>query len=293
MNYGRGIGSIGEHPFVDGHRHEAARRAVLSGRHDEGRVREGGTAGQGQTVHVVRRRADGRRRRPYHVAYRATLGAASAEAPRSLAKLAEGRRFQEYLRVAREGPCSTTTTSPATWRWMDMKTNPIDIVIGPIKTYEDAAVRLQGGVRRLRADQGPRLEREAAALCASCRPCRKDSRCRMRTRPRSRAPTPTSTRTTPCSTPARESGSKTIAIKLSRTTKKCSSRKARAACSWKTSMQAKSDKILEADRVDADRGRPAAAHHVRCVLRERNVSRSRAGLGIKNTSTARARCAPR
>jgi len=76
---------------------------------------------------------------PYHVAYAEELGKA-AELLRRASALAEHERFANYLR-ARADTLVTDDYQSSDLIWMDVKTNPIDVVIGAIEQYED---RLNG-----------------------------------------------------------------------------------------------------------------------------------------------------
>jgi len=72
---------------------------------------------------------------PYHVAYKAELDKA-AGLLREAAKLAKDKEFAKYLTM-RADALQSDDYQPSDFAWMDMKSNPIDIVIGPIETYED------------------------------------------------------------------------------------------------------------------------------------------------------------
>jgi len=72
---------------------------------------------------------------PYHVAYKAELDKA-AGLLREAAKLARDKGFAKYLTM-RADALQSDDYQPSDFAWMDMKSNPIDIVIGPIETYED------------------------------------------------------------------------------------------------------------------------------------------------------------
>ena len=72
---------------------------------------------------------------PYSEAYMEQLNAA-AELLREAAALAEDSEFSEYLKVRAEAFLSNDYYA-GDMLWMDMKNNPIDVVIGPIETYED------------------------------------------------------------------------------------------------------------------------------------------------------------
>ena len=72
---------------------------------------------------------------PYHVAYRANLERAAALL-REAAVLSADKSFADYLAMRADALLSDDFR-PSDLAWMDMKTNPVDIVIGPIETYED------------------------------------------------------------------------------------------------------------------------------------------------------------
>jgi hypothetical protein len=72
---------------------------------------------------------------PYHEAYKAELEKA-AGLLRDAAKLAHDAGFKKYLTL-RADALLDDNYQPSDLAWMDMKKNPIDIVIGPIETYED------------------------------------------------------------------------------------------------------------------------------------------------------------
>ena len=72
---------------------------------------------------------------PYHIEYREELEQA-ATLLRQAADLAEHEGFANYLRL-RADALTTDEFQPSDLAWMDVKTNPIELVIGPIETYED------------------------------------------------------------------------------------------------------------------------------------------------------------
>ena len=72
---------------------------------------------------------------PYHVAYRPQLERAAALL-RDAAALSADASFAHYLTMRADALLSDDF-QPSDLAWMDMKTNPVDIVIGPIETYED------------------------------------------------------------------------------------------------------------------------------------------------------------
>ena len=72
---------------------------------------------------------------PYNIEYREELGQA-ATLLRQAADLAEHEGFANYLRL-RADALTTDEFQQSDLAWMDVKTNPIELVIGPIETYED------------------------------------------------------------------------------------------------------------------------------------------------------------
>ncbi len=72
---------------------------------------------------------------PYHEAYKAELEKA-AGLLRDAAKLSQDAGFRKYLTLRADALLSDDY-QPSDFAWMAMKNNPVDIVIGPIETYED------------------------------------------------------------------------------------------------------------------------------------------------------------
>lgn len=72
---------------------------------------------------------------PYHVAYKADLERA-ADLLRRAAALSADKDFAGYLKQRADALLSDDYR-PSDFAWMSMKNNPVDIVIGPIETYED------------------------------------------------------------------------------------------------------------------------------------------------------------
>jgi hypothetical protein len=72
---------------------------------------------------------------PYHEAFADAHGRAAAHL-RAAADLAQDKGLARYLRL-RADALLTDEYRESDLAWMDMKTNPLDVVIGPIETYED------------------------------------------------------------------------------------------------------------------------------------------------------------
>ncbi|MDN4503528.1 Zn-dependent hydrolase [Alteromonadaceae bacterium BrNp21-10] len=72
---------------------------------------------------------------PYSHYYQQEL-ASAAKLLRQAAPLAENSEFANYLNL-RADALETDDYQPSDFAWMEMKTNPIELVIGPIESYED------------------------------------------------------------------------------------------------------------------------------------------------------------
>ena len=85
---------------------------------------------------LIRRDAEGNLSLlPYHVAYADEL-ARAADLLREAASLAEDPSFSTYLKL-RAAALISDEFQMSDLYWMDVKNNEIDVVIGPIETYED------------------------------------------------------------------------------------------------------------------------------------------------------------
>ena len=130
-------------PFVPGVGREAGGRELLPARHDQGRVRARGGRGGAhadslKSLYTMVRRE----RRAVHCTPFPTRATSPPRTQRAAAKLREAaalaedaglRRYLALLAHALE----TDDYQPSDLAWMDMKNNTLDIVIGPIETYED------------------------------------------------------------------------------------------------------------------------------------------------------------
>lgn len=88
---------------------------------------------------IVRRDTNGNLTQiPYHTAYNAEITKA-AQLLREAAELAEDEGFKNYLNL-RATALETDDYLASDLAWMDMKTNLVDFVVGPIESYEDQFV---------------------------------------------------------------------------------------------------------------------------------------------------------
>ena len=85
---------------------------------------------------IVERTTDGGlKATPYSTYYAKELTEA-AKLLREAAKLADNKEFANYLNMRADALLSDEYQA-SDFAWMDMKTNPIELVYGPIETYED------------------------------------------------------------------------------------------------------------------------------------------------------------
>ena len=105
---------------------------------------------------------------PYHVAFAPYLQRAAARL-RQAAALAEDAGLRRYLELRADALLSDNY-QPSDLAWLDMTTNPLDVVIGPIETYEDALfgykAAYEGYVLIKDQEWSRRLSRYAALLPA-------------------------------------------------------------------------------------------------------------------------------
>ncbi|MDX1404880.1 MAG: Zn-dependent hydrolase [Woeseiaceae bacterium] len=136
INYGPWDRLNNDSPFIEGFGEKPLGAAFyppdMSKQEFEAAILEGKT---GQ-YSLIRRDASGNLTVvPYHVAYAGELGDA-ATLLRDAADLADDPGFANYLRL-RAAALLSGEYRESDMAWMDVKTNPIELVIGPIETYED------------------------------------------------------------------------------------------------------------------------------------------------------------
>lgn len=137
INYGPWERLNGNKPFVDGY----GEKPLGSGFYPADMTRKEFEDFESDTktslYTLIKRKADGSLESvPYSIAYKEKHEKA-AELIRKAAELAEDEGLKNYLNLRAEALLSDDY-QPSDMAWMDMKTNNIDFVVGPIENYEDA-----------------------------------------------------------------------------------------------------------------------------------------------------------
>ena len=143
INYGPWDRLAGNEPFVPGAAPKPAGSnlypADMSKEEFERAVAGGGARADSLRSLYTLVRRDGARQlvaMPYHQAFAAPTRRAAAKL-RQAAQLADDAGLRRYLEL-RATALETDDYQPSDLAWLDMKSNTIDVVIGPIETYEDA-----------------------------------------------------------------------------------------------------------------------------------------------------------
>ncbi len=138
INYGPWDRLAGDEPFIEGVGPKPAGANFYPAdiTLEEFEVAVASNADLGSLYTLVRRDEDGSLLAiPYHEAYAAQVLSAS-EKLRAAAELAEDPGLQKYLEL-RAAALLSDEYRASDVAWLDMKDNTIDVVIGPIETYED------------------------------------------------------------------------------------------------------------------------------------------------------------
>ncbi len=143
INYGPWDRLAGNEPFLDGVGDKPAGAGFYPADMTKEELEEAAAASpelgeqlRGLYTVVERDAGGGLTTVPYSQAY-GDLYQAAAEKLRAAAELAEDAGFEKYLELRAEALLADDYFE-SDLAWMDMKTNPIDVVLGPIETYEDA-----------------------------------------------------------------------------------------------------------------------------------------------------------
>jgi hypothetical protein len=137
VNYGPWDRLNGEQPFVEGVGPKPPGARFYPADMTRQEFEQAALPGKDGLYTLVQRDAQGALSVvPYHQAYRATLEQVAAKL-RAAAPLAKDAGFRNYLELRAKALLDDDYRA-SDMAWMDMKSNPIDLVIGPIETYEDA-----------------------------------------------------------------------------------------------------------------------------------------------------------
>ncbi len=136
INYGPWDRLASNQPFIEGAGAKPLGARFYPQDMDKSEFEAWDQAGKNGLYSLVRRDPQGHLMLvPYHEAYADELGKAAGLLTRA-ADLAEDPEFANYLRMRAEA-LTSDDYQPSDMAWMDMKNNPIELVIGPIETYED------------------------------------------------------------------------------------------------------------------------------------------------------------
>jgi len=136
LNYGPWDRLDDEKPFIEGVGAKPLGAQFYPADMSKEEFEEAYLPGKKGRYSLVRRRPSGELVLvPYHVAYGEELGEV-ADLLRRAAKLAESSDFATYLKL-RAAALISDEFQISDRYWMDVKDNDIDVVIGPIETYED------------------------------------------------------------------------------------------------------------------------------------------------------------
>lgn len=136
INYGPWDRLQGNRPFLPGVGEKPLGAQFYPADMSKEEFEAAGLAGEKDLYSLVRRDAQGKLFTvPYNEAYREELFQAAAHV-RKAAQLVSEPQLKTYL-LARADALESNSYQPSDMAWMDMKENSLDLVIGPIETYED------------------------------------------------------------------------------------------------------------------------------------------------------------
>ena len=136
INYGPWDRLAGDKPFIEGFSQKSLGAQLYPADMSKKELEASNLKDAKGLYSLVRRQEDGSLTSiPYHVAFKSELQQA-AQLLNEAAELADNQEFANYLRM-RAIAITTDNFQPSDMAWMDMKTNPIELVFGPIETYED------------------------------------------------------------------------------------------------------------------------------------------------------------
>ncbi|MBB1341550.1 Zn-dependent hydrolase [Pseudoalteromonas sp. SG43-7] len=136
INYGPWDRLNGDQVFLSGYEDKTAGAQFYPADISKEELNKADVADKNGLYSVIKRDEQGKL---YSVAYSVEYAKALEKAAnllREASKLADDKEFASYLNL-RADALQNDDYQASDFAWMDMKNNPIDIVIGPIETYED------------------------------------------------------------------------------------------------------------------------------------------------------------
>jgi len=144
LNYGPWDRLDGDKPFMDGIGAKPPGANFYPADMSKEEFEQAYLPGKNGLYSLIRRDAEGGLILvPYHVEYAEELKA-TADLLRLAAKFAESTDFASYLKL-RAAALISDEFQISDMFWMDVRDNQIDVVIGPIETYEDALFGYRAG----------------------------------------------------------------------------------------------------------------------------------------------------
>ncbi|CAM4154487.1 dipeptidyl-peptidase 3 family protein [Pseudoalteromonas ostreae] len=136
INYGPWDRLNGDQVFLSGYEDKTAGAQFYPAELTKEELNKADVADKNGLYSVIKRDEKGKL---YSVAYSVEYAQSLEKAAnllREASKLADDKEFASYLNL-RADALQNDDYQASDFAWMDMKNNPIDIVIGPIETYED------------------------------------------------------------------------------------------------------------------------------------------------------------
>jgi len=136
INYGPWDRLNGDHVFLSGYEEKTAGAQFYPADMTKEELNKSDVTDKNGLYSVIKRDESGKL---YSVAYSIEYAQALEKAAnllREASKLADDKEFANYLNL-RADALQNDDYQASDFAWMDMKNNPIDVVIGPIETYED------------------------------------------------------------------------------------------------------------------------------------------------------------
>ena len=167
INYGPWDRLNGNKPFVEGVEEKPAGANYYPKDMTKDEFENAELEGKSGLYTFVRRNEDGSLKTvPYHEQFKEQVAKVSSLLEQA-SELAEEEGLKHYLRL-RSQAMLNDDYQPSDFAWLDMKKNPIDVVIGPIETYEDQLFGYKAAheayVLLKDMDWSKRLEKYAAFL---------------------------------------------------------------------------------------------------------------------------------